>query len=54
LNGNGDFEAIVRHSKPKEAEIDIALRVAQGWFRADAMFQCDTVELKVGGLAEVP
>jgi len=54
LDRNGDFEAIVYHGKPKEAEIDIAFRVAEGWFCPDAMFQRSAVELKVGGLANVP
>lgn len=53
LDRNGDFEAVVHHSKPKEAEVDITLRVAQAWFHPDATFQCGTVELKVRGLAEM-
>lgn len=54
LDRNADFEAVVHHSKPKEPEVYVALRVAQSRFRADATFQCGTVELKVRGLAEVP
>ena len=54
LDRNADFEAIVYHSKPQEAEVDIAFRVAEGWFCPHAMFQCSAVESKVRGLASVP